>query len=139
MQALEILELLQEAPERAVVALAREVRPALGASQKLKEGAGLLLLPFQDSRSGTPFYLGEVLVYEVWLRFPRKGVEGYGMVLGERPRLARSLAYLDAALQAGIAEDRIQALALEAQEHLQEKDERLWRKVAATRLEVETL
>jgi hypothetical protein len=61
------------------------------------------------------------------------------MVLGEKPRLARALAYLDAALQAGIAVEKIQALALAAQKDLQEEDERLWRKVAATRLEVETL
>ncbi len=139
MQALQILELLQEAPEKAVLALAREVRPALGPSRKLREGGGLLLLPLEDPRTGTPFYLGEVLVYEVWLRFPQKGVEGYGMVLGERPRLARALACLDAALQAGIAEDKIQALALETQQEVQAKDEHLWRKVAATRLEVETL
>lgn len=139
MQPLEMLELLQEAPEKEVLALAQEVRPALGSSQKLREGAGLLALPFEDSRTGTPFYVGEVLVYEVWLRFPKKGVEGYGMVLGEKPRLARALAYLDAALQAGIAVEKIQALALAAQKDLQEEDERLWRKVAATRLEVETL
>jgi alpha-D-ribose 1-methylphosphonate 5-triphosphate synthase subunit PhnG len=139
MQPLEMLELLPGGPREGGAGFGAGGQACSGIQPKAQGRAGLLALPFEDSRTGTPFYVGEVLVYEVWLRFPKKGVEGYGMVLGEKPRLARALAYLDAALQAGIAVEKIQALALAAQKDLQEEDERLWRKVAATRLEVETL
>ncbi len=139
MSPLEVLSYLAQAPEREVLTLGDRVSRELKGYRVLREGPGLVRLPLRDPRTGNPFYLGEVLVYEAWLRFPEKGVEGYGMVLGERPRMAKALAFLDAALALGLEEASILALAHRVAEELRRKDEELWKWVESTRLEVETL
>lgn len=139
MEALEALRYLAHAEKGALLALAQKVAQALGPARPVREGPGLVLLPLQDGREGGTFYLGEAVVYEAWLRFPYAGVEGYGAVLGLEAQRARALAYLDAALQAGVEVEAILALAQAARAEREEEEERLWRQVERTRLEVETL
>ena len=105
----------------------------------VREGPALVPLPFRDSRRGTLFYLGEALVYEVWLRFPDKGVEGYGATLGPDRERARALAILDAALALGLEREALERAARDALNAREEEDRRLWSWVESTRLEVETL
>ncbi|BDG29804.1 phosphonate C-P lyase system protein PhnG [Thermus thermophilus] len=136
---LEALGHLAQAPVEALERLVRQVRGDLGKGVVLREGPALLPLPFRDGRRGGLFYLGEALVYECWLRFPERGVEGYGLVLGEDREKARALATLDAALAAGVGVEAILEGARASREAREAEDEALWKKVNRTRLEVETL
>ncbi|MCS7193365.1 MAG: phosphonate C-P lyase system protein PhnG [Meiothermus sp.] len=137
MDDLEVLSWLTRAEARALRALARRLRPQLGAARLLRRRVGLALLPYQAE--GTRFVLGEALVSEVWLRLPRHRVEGYGAVLGEDLGKAQALALLDAALAAGVGRGEILALAEGVRQGWQAARARLLRQVEATRLEVETL
>ncbi|GLV48933.1 hypothetical protein TJA_20360 [Thermus sp. LT1-2-5] len=139
MKALDALSELVYAEEKVLTNLVGRVAQGLGPAQPLREGPGLILIPFEDGREGGAFYLGEALVYEAWIRFPMAGVEGYGAALGFEAKRARALAYLDAALQAGLEVEAIMALAEMARSERERREEEFWRKVERTRLEVETL
>lgn len=134
-----MLGYLAEGPEEILLPLAERVAPLLAPVRTLREGPRLLPLPFRDGRRGGSFLLGEALVYEVWLRAPRLGAEGYGAALGLGRRRARALALLDLALAAGVEGAAIREGAERARQALEAEEARLLRKVAATRLEVETL
>ena len=139
MDELEILGALAGAPMEVLRALRARVSPGLGKGRVIREGPALVPLPFRDSRRGTLFYLGEALVYEVWLRFPDKGVEGYGATLGPDRERARALAILDAALALGLEREALERAARDALKAREEEDRRLSSCVESTRLEVETL
>jgi alpha-D-ribose 1-methylphosphonate 5-triphosphate synthase subunit PhnG len=91
------------------------------------------MLQAVDSVGCTPFYLGEVLMTEAAVEI--NGMPGYGFALEDEPERALSIAIVDAALAAGVAEAAAirQALAQEADRlrSLQQKQTGL---VAATKV-----
>ncbi len=91
------------------------------------------MLQAVDSVGCTPFYLGEVLMSEAAVAV--NGVAGYGFALEDEPRRALSVAIVDAALAAGVAETEAirQALADEAS-RLQRQTKRDESLVAATKV-----
>lgn len=64
----------------------------------------LVMMQTVDSVGGTPFYLGEVLMCEAAVRVG--GAIGYGFALEDEPGRAWCLAVIDAALAAGMPEER---------------------------------
>lgn len=134
-----MLGYLAQGPEEILFPLAERAAPLLAPVRTLREGPRLLPLPFRDGRRGSGFFLGEALVYEVWIRAPHLGKEGYGAALGLNRRRARALALLDLALAAGVEATAIREGAERARQALEAEEARLLRQVAATRLEVETL
>lgn len=97
---------------------------------------GLVMLPSTDTSKGTRFHLGEVLVSESWVRLGR--VEGYAVCLGRDLEQSLAVAFLDAALQAGLETDLIQTFVRQQAEKLEATDLDLRRLVEETRVEMET-
>ena len=137
-----LLSVLARADAAALKAEAEAVLPLLGELDVIQSRTGLVMLPMRDPVQGTEFHLGEVLVAEAHIRLPgpgpHQGTEGYGMIIGRDLERAMAMALLDAALQSGIAADRIHAF-ITAQRAAQEDDDReTLRRIAATRVDMET-
>jgi alpha-D-ribose 1-methylphosphonate 5-triphosphate synthase subunit PhnG len=130
------LTTLTHAPAETVKAFVDELLPNLGEVQVLNNRTGLVMLPYTDSRHGTPFHLGEVLVAEAYVRLD--GAEGYAACVGRDHVQALAIAILDAALSADLMADRIWAFVEEQGRALEGADKELLRKVEATRVELET-
>jgi alpha-D-ribose 1-methylphosphonate 5-triphosphate synthase subunit PhnG len=99
---------------------------------------GLVMMAVEDS-SNTQFYLGEVLVTEAELEF--EGRRGYGIVVGEDPDRAYTLAALDAMLQSGdsLMKKKIRSELLSQQrrvERIMKKEESL---IAGTKVNFESM
>lgn len=63
---------------------------------------GLVMIKVRDSAKKELFYLGEVLVTEA--KYYVNGNLGIGVVVGDKEKLARSLAIIDAAYKAKVEE-----------------------------------
>lgn len=132
-----LLTTLTHAPADAVKLFADALIPELGDVQVLVNRTGLVMLPYTDSAYGTRFHLGEVLVSESRVRIGQ-GAEGYAACLGRDLEQSLAIALIDAAMQAGIAAERITTF-IDAQAAAQrDADELLLRQVEATRVELET-
>ena len=131
------LAILTHAPAREVKERAEAVLSRLGDIDVLQNRTGLVMLPYTDSAQGTVFHRGEVLVAEAHIRLA-DGTEGYGMVLGRDLEFAMGVAVLDAALSAGVLSEDLTAWLVEQAERQAVEDAALLRKVAATRVEMET-
>jgi alpha-D-ribose 1-methylphosphonate 5-triphosphate synthase subunit PhnG len=95
------------------------------------------MLPYTDSATGTRFHLGEVLVSEARVRIG-VGVEGGALCLGRDLEQALAVALIDAAMQAGIAQETLTPF-IESQAAAQRAaDVALLGQVEATRVEMET-
>jgi alpha-D-ribose 1-methylphosphonate 5-triphosphate synthase subunit PhnG len=131
------LTLLTHSPAQPVKDLAEAILPLLGDVTVLVNRTGLVMLPYTDTATGTRFHLGEVLVSESRVRISA-GAEGYAVCMGRDLEQSMAIALLDAALQAGIESERIEAF-LTGQESAQAAaDDLLLRQVEATRVEMET-
>src|SRR4051812_42865221 len=97
-------EALTSIPEPAAVQLAERILDgSLGDVAVITPPTvGMVMARAQDGARGEVFNLGEVLVTEA--RVSIGGREGWGMVLGRAPDHALSVAVVDAALEAGHAE-----------------------------------
>lgn len=133
-----VLSVLAAMDPARLKAEAEAVLPGLGAVEVLASRTGLVMLPMRDTVAGTDFHLGEVLVAEAHIRLGAHGVEGYGMIVGRDTERAMAMAVIDAALTAGIAAERLTAMVAEAAAAQAEEDRETLRKVAATRVEMET-
>lgn len=131
------LSILTHSTSDDVTHLAESVLEQLGDIQVLKNQSGLVMLPYTDSSQGTRFHLGEVLVAEAHIQLS-DGTQGYGMVLGRDLLFAMGVAVLDAAYASGVMADAIERFLHEQQQAQAEADDELLRKVAATRVEMET-
>ncbi len=131
------LTILTHAPAEAVKLFADEIIAHLGTVMVLQNRTGLVMLPYTDTAKGTRFHLGEVLVAEAHVRL-ENGVEGYAVCVGRDLLQALAVALLDAAIQADIQRDSINAF-IDAQQMAQlQADDELLRQVEATRIEMET-
>jgi alpha-D-ribose 1-methylphosphonate 5-triphosphate synthase subunit PhnG len=135
----EALNTFAHVSTEAVAAFADTVLAEIGDVAVQDARTGLLLLPVVDNRDGVQFVLGEVLVSRATLRFLDHGVDGHGTCVGRDVRKAVALAVLDGALAAGVAAPRILEFAAAQRAQWGESDAVLRRRVAATRVEVETL
>ncbi len=110
--------------------------PQLPRVEVLESRTGLTMLPYTDTRAGTTFHLGEVLVAEGRVRLDT--YEGYGACPGRDLQQALAIAICDAALQGGLHDATIRGFLDEHARAQAEEDDRLRRKVEATRVEMET-
>ena len=134
-----LLETLTHAHADAVKALADDLLPALqerGALEVIESRTGLVMLPYRDTVQGTLFHLGEVLVAEARVRLG--ALEGYGAVVGRDLEHAMAVAVVDAAWQSGVQLERIADFVARAGAEAQAEHEALYRKVEATRVQMET-
>lgn len=133
----EWLTILTHAPVRAVEDIAEQALSLIGEVTVLQNRTGLVMQPYTDSAQGATFHLGEVLVAEAHIRLS-SGIEGYGMVMGRDTVFAMGVAVLDAALQSGVMIAEIDTFLTEQQQAQKAADDELLRKVAATKVEMET-
>jgi alpha-D-ribose 1-methylphosphonate 5-triphosphate synthase subunit PhnG len=133
-----ILSVLTRAEAADVISLADALLPSLRPIEVLSNRTGIVMMPAKDSVSGDVFHLGEVLVAEAHIRFRDDGTEGYGAVVGRDTRHALAVAVIDAAMRAGVSVDVIEANAERLRAKLDEEDRQLMRKVATTRVVMET-
>ncbi|MBC8078179.1 MAG: phosphonate C-P lyase system protein PhnG, partial [Chloroflexales bacterium] len=84
------LSILSRAPADIVKQFADDLLPALGPIEVLHNRTGLVLLPMADTVTGTPFYLGEVLLAEAYVQLAEGS--GYGACLGRDLEQALALA-----------------------------------------------
>ncbi|WP_293910689.1 phosphonate C-P lyase system protein PhnG [Deinococcus sp.] len=96
----------------------------------------LTLLPMQDTVSGQPFYLGEVLLAEAQVRVGEQ--QGYAAVVGRDLVQALAAAVLDAAGTLPQFEQRVTALIGAERVRQAADDDRTLREIEATRVEMET-
>ena len=136
--AAERLSVLSQAPAAKVKVLAEGLLDDLGAIDVIENRTGLVMLPYTDSVQGITFHLGEVLIAEARVRLTDHDVEGYGSCLGRDLVQALALALLDAALRAGISTAAINTLADTCTVELADADADLLRRVATTRVNMET-
>jgi alpha-D-ribose 1-methylphosphonate 5-triphosphate synthase subunit PhnG len=134
-----LLETLALAPANAVKTLADELLPKLearGQLEVLENRTGLAMLPYRDTVQGTLFHLGEVLLAEGRVRLNE--LEGYGAVLGRDLEHALAMALTDLAWQSSVGVERIEGFVRAAQAAQLEAQDALYRKVEATRVQMET-
>lgn len=92
-----------------------------------------VMLQATDSVGLTPFCLGEVLITEAAVSLD--GVTGYGFVLEDEPEKAVCVAVIDAALQAGVAEENYIRVIIGAEElRIMERRKQETGLVAATKV-----
>ncbi len=130
------LSILTHAPAEEVKKYVDALLPELGEIQVLQNRTGLVMLPYTDSRKGTAFHVGEVLVAEARVRLG--GAQGYAVCVGRDQEQALAVAILDAALSANLHAKRIRAFVDAQAESLAADDRELLRCVEATRIELET-
>jgi alpha-D-ribose 1-methylphosphonate 5-triphosphate synthase subunit PhnG len=133
----EYLTVLTHAPADAVKQMAETLIDMLGDISVLVNRTGLVMLPFTDTVKGAQFHLGEVLISESRVRI-EAGVEGYAACLGRDLEQSMAIALIDAAVQAGIALERLTVFLTEHQRLQQAADETLLAEVEKTRVELET-
>jgi alpha-D-ribose 1-methylphosphonate 5-triphosphate synthase subunit PhnG len=117
-------------------ALAEMLLPKLPDVEVIQSRTGLVMLPMRDTVTGTDFHLGEVLVAEAHVR--SGGATGYGMVTGRDLEQAMAMALVDLAGALGIGAADIMALTRTTERVRQAADDAILRRVAATRVEMET-
>lgn len=120
----------------ALKALAEMLLPQLPEVEVIQSRTGLVMLPMRDTVTGTDFHLGEVLVAEAHVR--GGGATGYGMVTGRDLEQAMAMALIDLAGALGIGAAEITALTRMTAQARQASDDAILRRVAATRVEMET-
>ncbi len=130
------LSILTHAPAQEVKDFVDALLPDLGDVQVLLNRTGLVMLPYTDSRKGTLFHLGEVLVAEALVRLGE--ARGYAVCVGRDQEQALAVAILDAALRAGLQVERIEAFVAAQARAIAAADQELLRCVEATRVELET-
>ncbi|NTU84967.1 MAG: phosphonate C-P lyase system protein PhnG [Chloroflexales bacterium] len=130
------LSTLSRSPAAAVKDFAEELLPRLGAVEVLANRTGLVMVPMRDTAQGAAFYLGEVLLAEARVRVG--DAEGYGACLGRDLTQALAIALLDAALTAGIHQERIAAFVQAQAAELAAAEQALSSQIEATRVELET-
>ncbi len=130
------LSTLTHAPAEEVKRFVDSLLPDLRDVQVLRNRTGLVMLPYTDSRKGTLFHLGEVLVAEALVRLGT--AQGYALCVGRDQEQALAVAILDAALRAGLHVERIKAFVAAQARAIAAADQELLRCVEATRVELET-
>ncbi len=132
------LTVLNRVPAQDIKTFVDDLLPDLEAHglKVLENRTGLVMLPAQDTAQGATFHLGEVLVSEARVRIGSS--EGYTALLGRDLEQALAVALLDAAQREKVLLERIERF-LEQQDRIQTaEDQRLLRKVQATRVQMET-
>ena len=130
------LTVLARTPADALKPFVDGLIPMLPRVEVLESRTGLAMLPYTDTRAGTTFHLGEVLLAEGRVRLDTH--EGYGACAGRDLQQALAIAICDAALQGGLHEERIRTFLDEHARAQAEEDDLLRRQVEATRVEMET-
>ena len=133
--------ILANSPEEQVSRLASTVLERYEHGQvKLLSGPrqGLVMLQVRESVADSLFNAGEILVTEVKLEL--EGQFGFGMIIGDSPRRAMSVALVDAALRKGgdVADWlKQELLALDTQ--ITAKNQKEQALVASTKVEFERM
>ncbi|MGR3436238.1 MAG: phosphonate C-P lyase system protein PhnG [Shimia sp.] len=130
------LDTLARADAGRLKALAEDVLPHLGDLEVIENRTGLVMLPMRDTAQGTVFHLGEALVSEAHLR--GGGHEGYGMRIGRDLEAAMAMAVVDLARTRGVATEACAAFLEDEARALATADAETLRRVAATRVDMET-
>lgn len=78
--------------------LAAQVQETHTVNVKRSPSTGLVMMKTRDSVSRQPFYMGEVLITECTVEI--NGIFGMGVLMGEEPDRAYSIALVDAAFNA---------------------------------------
>lgn len=104
---------LQHADPDELLALCQKIEGRAKVVQVKKPTPQTLLVPVADPVNGGTFYGGEVLVTSALVQV--NGVNGWSMVIDDKPELAHLVAVLDAALASGTAKEEIYALASRGQ------------------------
>lgn len=78
--------------------LAAQVQETHTVNVKRSPSTGLVMMKTRDSVSRQPFYMGEVLITECTVEID--GIFGMGVLMGEEPDRAYSIALVDAAFNA---------------------------------------
>jgi len=133
----EYMTILTHAPADMVKQSAESLLDSLGEISVLVNRTGLVMLPYTDTVKGNRFHLGEVLVSESRVRIGA-GAEGYAACLGRDLEQSLAIALIDAALQAGIAQESLIAFLAQQAGAQRAADEALLREVEKTRVELET-
>jgi alpha-D-ribose 1-methylphosphonate 5-triphosphate synthase subunit PhnG len=134
----EYLSILTLAPADKVKQFAEMLLDALGQITVLQNRTGLVMLPYRDTAQGSAFYLGEILVAEAHVKLEHHNAQGYAVCTGRDLEQALAVAILDAALQAGLEQTRVESFILEQHQHQQMSDEVLLKQVESTRVVMET-
>lgn len=132
----EALGVLARAEMGALAPLAETLLDRIEGIEVVTRRTGLVMLPMTDTVEGTDFHLGEVLVAEAHVR--AQGAEGYAVVTGRDTQKAMAVAVIDLAGALVLDADGIAAL-VEAEAAAQAAaDAETLRRVAATKVEMET-
>jgi alpha-D-ribose 1-methylphosphonate 5-triphosphate synthase subunit PhnG len=130
------LETLTHAPADAVKQIAEELLPHFAALEVVENRTGLAMLPYRDTVRGTLFHLGEVLLAEARVR--QGEITGYGAVLGRDLEHALAVAVCDLAWQSGTRLERLTGFLRAARDAQAAEFDALFRRVEATRVQMET-
>ena len=131
-----LLGALARAEPLRLKAFAETLLESLGDVEVLRSRTGLVMLPMRDTAGGTAFHLGEVLVSEAHVR--AGGVEGYGMRRGTDLEAAMAMALVDLALARRTRVAECTAFGARELEAQRAEDHETLRRVAATRVDMET-
>ncbi|MEO1680858.1 MAG: phosphonate C-P lyase system protein PhnG [Pseudomonadota bacterium] len=132
----ETLSVLARADPDRLKRFAEDLIGGLGDIEVLTCRTGLVMLPLRDTAQGTVFHLGEVLVSEAHIR--AGGAEGYGMVRSRDTERAMAMALVDLALSLGVASAACRAFVAAEAMAQDDADRETLKRVAATRVEMET-
>lgn len=117
-------------------AFAETLIGSLGEVEVIHNRSGLVMLPMRDTAQGTAFHLGEVLVSEAHIRAGDQ--EGYGMRRGHDLEVAMAMAVIDLSVARGGAIAQIHGFVMREMATQTAEDEVRLKKVAATRVDMET-
>ncbi len=130
------LDTLARADAARLKAFAEKVLAGLDDIEVLTNRTGLVMLPMRDTAQGTAFHLGEVLVSEAHIR--AGDAQGYGMRRGIDLEAAMGMAVVDLAMTTGVMAGDCRAFCDAEAQRLRQTDDARLRKIAATRVEMET-
>ena len=131
-----LLSILSIAPAADVAEFTDDLLARLPEVKVLQNRTGLVMVPYTDTRKGATFHMGETLIAEA--RVHIDSCEGYGACMGRDTQHALAIAILDAACQAGLFIEEIEALVARHEQAQSEMQDELLKKVETTRVEMET-
>jgi alpha-D-ribose 1-methylphosphonate 5-triphosphate synthase subunit PhnG len=123
---------LQKVPAQEIFQLCEKINNEARVDIIQKPTRQTLLLPVKDPINKGSFFSGEVLVTSTIVQVNSEN--GWAMVLDENNELSRAVAILDGAFAAGILQEPILRLAEKGKNIIRDEEEKINRKVEATRV-----
>jgi len=133
----ERFEALAVAEEDRMVAVADQILGSYAVTVLRPPASGAVMMRAIETAEGSVFNLGEVAVTEAEVEI--RGERGYCMVMGYAPQKALAGAVLDAAAEAAISVEAIDALLGETLDAMNETRRAEWVSLAPTRVQFDEI